>query len=235
MEQVVLKPQNLPEQLRLLADSEPAQDGPSISNLMTEAYETDPLPGKIVEGIRTKNGFQEITVADCIEEEGRIRYRGNLYVPDNDELHLRIIQEHHDTALAGHPGRAKTFDLLDKKYYWKEMRKDVDWYVRNCQHCQRSRSSRDATFGVLRPWSVPQKPWEDISMDFMVGLPECEGFDAVWVVVDRLSKMRHFIPCQTTIDALGLAELFLPEVVCLHGLPLTIVSDRGPQFASTFW
>ena len=71
-------------------------------------------------------------------------------------------------------------------------------------------------------------------MDFVVGLPECEGFDAIWVVVDRLSKMRHFIPCHTTIDALGFAELLLREVVRLHGFLLTIVSDRGPQFASTF-
>ena len=71
-------------------------------------------------------------------------------------------------------------------------------------------------------------------MDFVEGLPECETFDAIWVVVDRLSKMRHFIPFHTTIDALGVAELFLREVVRLHGLPLTIVSDRGPQFTSTF-
>ena len=72
-------------------------------------------------------------------------------------------------------------------------------------------------------------------MDLVVRLPECEGFDAVWVVVDRLSKMRHFITCYTTIDAVGLAKLFLREVVRLHGLERTIVSDRGPQFASIFW
>jgi len=115
------------------------------------------------------------------------------------------------------------------------MRKQVDQYVQNCHTCQHSRTSRHATFGVLQPLSVPEKPWKNISMDFEVGLPECEGFDAVWVVVDRLSKMRHFITCHTTIDAVQLAKLFLREVVCLHGLPRTIVSDRGPQFASTFW
>jgi len=71
-------------------------------------------------------------------------------------------------------------------------------------------------------------------MDFVVGLPECEGFDAFWVVVDRLSKMRYFVPCHTMIDAIGLARLFLREVIHLHELPATIVSDRGPQFASMF-
>jgi hypothetical protein len=114
------------------------------------------------------------------------------------------------------------------------MRKQVDQYVRNCHSCQWSKSSRHATFGVLHPLSAPEKPWKDISMDFVVGLPQCEGIDAAWVVVDRLSKIRHFIPCHTTIDAIGLAKLFLQELVRLHGLPKTIVSDRGPQFASTF-
>ena len=90
------------------------------------------------------------------------------------------------------------------------------------------------TFGVLCPLPVPDEPWEDISMDCVVGLPGCEGFDAKLVVVDQLSKMRHFIPCHPTIDALGLAELFLREVVRIHGLQLTIISDRGPQFASAF-
>jgi len=113
------------------------------------------------------------------------------------------------------------------------MGKDIDWYVRNCHDCQRSRSSRHSIFGVLRTLSVLDKPLEDISMDFVVGFPSCEGFDAIWVVVDQLAKIRHFIPYLTTIDALGLAELFLRDVVSLHGLPLTIVSDRGPQLAST--
>jgi len=111
----------------------------------------------------------------------------------------------------------------------------VDRYVRSCAECQKSRTSRHASFRVLRPLSVPEKPWEDISMDFVTGLPECGGYDAIWVVVDRLSKMRHFVPCQTTIDARGLAEMFLKEVIRLHGVPRTIISDRGPQFAALFW
>lgn len=72
-------------------------------------------------------------------------------------------------------------------------------------------------------------------MDFVTGLPECEGYDAIWVVVDRLSKMRHFVACRMTVDAGELAEMFLKEVLRLHGLPNTIVLDRGPQFAAVFW
>jgi len=235
MEKVVLKLQNLPRELRFLADSPPTQGHPSIPDLMTEAYETDPLPGKILEAIRTNGSLKDITIAECTEQDGRIQYRGKHYIPENDQLRLRFIQEHHDIALAGHPGRAKTFDLLDRQDYWKDMWKQVDQFVRNCHNCQWSRSSRHSTCGDLRQLPVPEKPWEDISMHFVVGLPECEGFDAIWVVVDRLSKMRHFIPCHTTIDAIEMAKLSLRQIVRLHGLPATIVSDRSPQFASTFW
>ena len=84
-----------------------------MSDLITDAYQTDQLPGKILEAIQMKNGLQQCTIAECIEDRGRRRYRGNLYIPDSDELRLHIIQEDHKTALAGHPGRAKKFDLLD--------------------------------------------------------------------------------------------------------------------------
>jgi len=234
-EQVVIKPHNLPEQLRISANDITRQELPSISDLFAQAYMDDPLPSRIVEAIRQGGSLKDITVAECTEQEGQVWYWGKRYVPENDQLWLRLIQEHHDTALARHPGRAMTFDLLDRQYYWKDMRRQVDQYVWNCHNCQRARTSRHAMFGVLHPLPVPEKRWEDISMDFVVGLPECEWFDAIWVVVDRLSKMRQFFPCHTTIDAVGLPQFFLREVVQLHGLPKTIVSDRGPQFASTFW
>jgi len=169
VEQVVPKPQNLPKQLHLLADSPPAQGRPSVSDLMTEPYVADPQPGTILEAIQTKNGLHEIAIAECIEVEGRMRYRGNIYIADSDELRVCIIQKHHDTTLAGNVGRVKIFDLLDWGYYWKEMRKDVDWYVPNCHYCQQARSSRYSTFEVLRPLSVLNKPWKDISMDCVLG------------------------------------------------------------------
>jgi len=233
MEQVVLKPENLPEQLRILANN-PRKEC-SVQEQLEEASKQDGLTGRILDAVRQGTSMRDITVEECSEEGGQLYYRGKRYVPEDPELQLRLIQEHHDTPLAGHPGRSKTFDLLSRQYYWKTMRRQVDQYVRNCAECQRSRRSRHASFGVLRPLPVPEKPWEDISMDFVTELPEYEGYDAIWVVVDRLSKMRHFVPCHTTINARGLAEIFLKEVVRLHGLPKTIISDRGPQFAAVFW
>jgi len=85
-----------------------------------------PLQGKILEAIRTNSGIQEITVVECLQEDEQMWYKGKIFLPESDCLRLPIIQEHHDTALAGNVGRAKTFDLLDRLYYWKEMPKDVD-------------------------------------------------------------------------------------------------------------
>ena len=115
------------------------------------------------------------------------------------------------------------------------MRKDVRRYIRNCHVCQRSRTPRHRPSGVLRPLPIPDRPWSSISMDFVTGLPWSDGNDAIWVVVDRLTKMRHFVPCRTTTSAPDLANLFLHHVWKLHGLPNDIISDRGPQFASNFW
>ena len=156
MEQVVLKLQNLPKELHLLADTPLAQGRPSISDLMTEAYETDPLPGKILEGIHTNGSVKDITIAECTEQDGRIEYQGKRYIPESNQLRLGLIEEHHDTALAGHPGRAKMFDILDRQYYWKDMRRQVDKFVRNCHNCQQSQSSRHSMSGVLRPWPGPE-------------------------------------------------------------------------------
>jgi len=115
-----------------------------------------------------------------------------------------------------------------------EIWKEVDQYVLNCHNCQRSRSSRHSMFSVLWQLSVPEKPLEDIAMDFVVELLQCKGFDVIWVVVDGLSMIQHFVPCHTMIDASGLAEWFLREMVDLTGLPATIISDQESLFATVF-
>jgi transposase InsO family protein len=95
--------------------------------------------------------------------------------------------------------------------------------------------SRHTPYGILNPLPVPEHLWQDISMDFVTGLPISDGHDVIWVVIDQLTKMRHLVPCSTTVDAKELANLFIMNIFHLHGLPNSIISDRGPQFASRFW
>ena len=179
---------------------------------------------------------KDVTLAECSRSPtGRLLYRGKFNVPAYGRLRLYLIQTHHEVPAAGHPGRSKTLELLSRNYHWPEMRQDVERFVRNCHICRQSKTSRHAPFGDLRPLVIPQQPWQDISMDFVMGLPRSKDPYAIWVVVDRLTKQRHLVPCSTTVDARYLADLFLQHVFRLHGLPQTITSDRGPQFAPAFW
>jgi transposase InsO family protein len=209
----------------------------SLDTLFADGYAADPFPAHVITLIRQgATRSKHISLAQCsVGPDGRLYYSGLLYVPDYDPLRFELLRRHHEVPSAGHPGRAKTLELLCRRYYWPRMRRMVDQYLRNCHTCQRIRTPRHAPFGVLKPLPVPVRPWKSISMDFVTGLPLVDGYDAIWVVADRLTKMRHFVACSSTASAQDLADLFLLHIWKLHGLPDDVVSDRGPQFASRFW
>ena len=116
------------------------------------------------------------------------------------------------------------------------MKRDVATHVALCDVCQRVKAEHQRPAGLLQPLMVPEWKWEEISMDFIVGLPRTrDGYDSIWVIVDRLTKVAHFIPVKTTYSGAQLAELYMSRIVCLHGVPKKIVSDRGTQFTSRFW
>jgi hypothetical protein len=115
------------------------------------------------------------------------------------------------------------------------MRRSIRSYVRSCDACLHAKATRHKPYRLLKPLPIPTKCWHDVSLDFVFGLPLSSGFDSILVVKDRLSKRTHYLPCLTTINAPETADLFSCEIFRLHGLPKTIVSDRGPQFASKFW
>ncbi|GJP45034.1 hypothetical protein CLOM_g4434 [Closterium sp. NIES-68] len=158
-----------------------------------------------------------------------------ISVSGYDLLRTLLIQESHDNPTSGHFGVDKTMKTLQRNYYWPNMADDVRKYVSPCTACQIMKSSHQRAAGLLQPLDPPERPWQYITMDYVTGLPAGpSGNDAILVVVDRLTKMAHFIACQQTITAEQTAQLFIANVIRLHGLPTAIISDRGPKFTSNF-
>ena len=159
--------------------------------------------------------------------------------PDDEELNALkrlLIQEHHNPAFCGHLGQDKTLQSLRRLFTWRGISDDVTRFVQTCQICQATKTSNQKPSGLLQPLPVPEVRWEHVSMDLITQLPQSTGgHDCIFVVVDRLSKMIHLMPCKTAISAAELSKLFVDNVFKLHGMPKTIVSDRDPRFTSHFW
>ncbi|WVZ80151.1 LOW QUALITY PROTEIN: hypothetical protein U9M48_027650 [Paspalum notatum var. saurae] len=170
------------------------------------------------------------------DEQGTVWYKNRICVPDVDGIKKLILSEAHDTAYSIHSGSTKMYHDLKERFWWYGMKRAVAEYVAVCDTCQRVKAEHQRPAGLLQPLKIPEWKWEEISMDFIVGLPRTQkGYNSIWVVVDRLTKVAHFIPVNTTYSGARLAELYISRIVCLHGVPKRIISDRGSQFTSRFW
>ena len=158
-----------------------------------------------------------------------------LKTVDDSAVQVEILSSRHDGQSAGHFGFRKTLELIQRDYTWPNIRKDVRDYILSCPLCSRAKVPRNRTIGLLQPLETPRRPWAHISLDFITDLPLSEGSDAILVIVDSLTKMAHFIPCNKSCSSADLAKTFIPNVFRLHGIPDKIVSDRGPQFISKMW
>ncbi|MCO5554803.1 hypothetical protein L7F22_008338 [Adiantum nelumboides] len=158
-----------------------------------------------------------------------------IYVPDEPSLKAKLLWETHDCKIAGHGGQKRSFEKLSRHFYWPKMQEDVVEYVRTCPTCQLVKAQRIRPAGLLMSMPTPSRPWDVISMDFIVDLPESHGFTMIFVVVDYFSKQAHFIPAKPPLTAYQTARLFFKNVFKSHGLPLAIVSDRDGRFLSDMW
>ncbi|WVZ93223.1 hypothetical protein U9M48_039221 [Paspalum notatum var. saurae] len=175
---------------------------------------------------------------DCftLDNQGVLWFKNRLVVPKDMELRKKILEEAHESVLAMHPGSNKMYQDLKQRFWWTRMKREIAKYVSECHVCKRVKADHLKPAGMLHPLNIPAWKWEDIHMDFVVGLPRTQkGYDSIWVIIDRFTKSAHFIPVKTSYTAATYAELYIARIVSLHGVPVTITSDRGSVFVSRFW
>jgi len=152
-------------------------------------------------------------------EKDLLLYKNRWYIPKDEGLRGTIMAAEHDSKIAGHLGTYKTIGRVRANFYWPKMDENITEYVRSCEVCQNNKVIRHKKYGLLEPLEVPMRPWTAMSMDFIVVLPKSNGYTKIWVIVDRFSKMAHFIPLRTEAHIKELALTFGKEIWRLHGLP----------------
>nr|KYP47835.1 Transposon Ty3-I Gag-Pol polyprotein [Cajanus cajan] len=164
-----------------------------------------------------------------------IFFKGKIWINADNPLRTTLLQEFHQTPLGGHLGVAKTLHRLQANFFSTHMRKDVQTFVAQCSTCQLMKYETKRPAGLLQPLPIPSTIWEDLSLDFITGLPTSQGHSTILVVVDRFSKGVHLGVLPSHYSAYKVAMLFVDMVCKLHGFPRSLVSDRDPIFISHFW
>jgi len=228
-EKVLLKPEWL--EVKRIRVREVIVEGVDILDRIKRSGVKDDEVVKVIEEMK-KAGIKMLRDEEWREEDGLILKEGKMYVPKDEALRVEIIRLHHDMPVGGHGGQWKTTELVTRNFWWPGVTREVKRYVEGCDACQRNKNRTEQPAGKLMPNSIPDKAWTHILADFITKLPLAQGYDSILVVVDQFTKMAHFVPTTETTMAEGLARLFRDNVWRLHGLPESIISDRGPQFAA---
>ena len=175
-------------------------------------------------------------MADCQFINRQLFYRNKINIPDHPELRLHLTQQPHNSPSGGHRGKSRTLKTLSRHYFCPGLAQLVRRFVRNCKKCSRSKASNEKYNRLsIHPLPLPLQAWKKMVLDFVTGLPQVGEYNAICVIIDRLTKQRHYILSADTIDANGLANLYYSQIYRLHCLLHFITSDRGPQFINEFW
>jgi len=166
---------------------------------------------------------------------GALNYEGRIYVPE--ALQSKVISLFHDNPESGHFGALTTAELVSRDFDGPAMDATIRKYVAGCELCHRIKAPRHARHGLNMPLPPPSRPWEGVTMDFVTDLPRstASGYTGILVIVDRLTKMATYLPSRKDIDSPELARMFFEHMMCKHGVPDNIVTDRGKEFTSRFW
>ncbi|GKE17004.1 putative reverse transcriptase domain-containing protein [Tanacetum coccineum] len=200
----------------------------------------EPVRNAQVEACKKENigaeGFRGEGEPFEVRPDGTKCLKGRVWIPSFGGLRDLIMLESHKSKYSIHPGSDKMYHDLRKLYWWPNMKADIATYVSKCLTCAKVKAEHQRPSGLLQQPEVPVWKWERITMDFITKLPRTSsGYDSIWVIVDRLTKSAHFIPMNEKYKMEKLTRLYLKEIVCRHGVPVSIISDRDPRFASRFW
>jgi len=208
-------------------------EGPEVDILkkIKKARSKDEDVVRVVEEMK-KAGVRKLWGNEWKIEGELVLKKEKVYMLKDEELRAEVIRLHHNVLESGHGGRWKTVELVTRNYWWPGVMSDVGKYVEGCDLCQRIKNRTEEPAGKLKLSEVLQKTWTHLTVDFITKLPVVAGKDAILVICDRLSKMTHFVATTEETSAEGLARLLRDNVWKLHGLPESVVSDRGPQFAA---
>ncbi|GJS49893.1 putative reverse transcriptase domain-containing protein [Tanacetum coccineum] len=210
-----------------------------ILNAQTEARKPENIKNEDVGGMLIENAkFPEALRTEKLEPrtDGTLCLNGRSWLPCYDDLRTVIMHESHKSKYSIHPGSEKMYQDVKKLYWWPNMKADIATYVSKCLTCAKVKAEHQRQSGLLVQPEIPQWKWDNITMDFVTKLPKSsQGYDTIWVIVDRLTKSAIFIPMKETDPLEKLARMYLKEVVTRHGIPVSIICDRDPRFASNFW
>ncbi|GJV64946.1 putative reverse transcriptase domain-containing protein [Tanacetum coccineum] len=210
-----------------------------ILTAQTEARKPENIKNEDVGGMLIENAkYPEAIRTEKLEPrtDGTLCLNGRSWLPCYGDLRTVIMHESHKSKYSIHPGSEKMYQDVKKLYWWPNMKADIATYVSKCLTCAKVKAEHQRQSGLLVQPEIPQWKWDNITMDFVTKLPKSsQGYDTIWVIVDRLTKSAIFIPMKETDPLEKLARMYLKEVVTRHGIPVSIICDRDPRFASNFW
>ncbi|GJR00641.1 putative reverse transcriptase domain-containing protein [Tanacetum coccineum] len=210
-----------------------------ILNAPTEARKPENVKNEDVGGMLLENSKDpEKFRTEKLEPrtDGTLCFNGRSWLPCYGDLRTVIMHESHKSKYSIHPGADKMYQDIKKLYWWPNMKSNIATYVRKCLTCAKVKAKHQRPSGLLVQPDIPQWKWDNITMDFVTKLPKLsQGYDTIWVIVDRLTKSAIFVPMRETDPMKKLERMYLKEVVTRHGIPVSITCNRDQRFASNFW
>ncbi|KAF5443243.1 hypothetical protein F2P56_035816, partial [Juglans regia] len=213
-----------------------------VADALSRRHESDlkELKATYAASAELKEIVQQLTTGQLgpkgyVLRQGLLFKKGRLVIDPQSLFKAKVLSFIHSDPQAGHSGYLQTYQRAKRDFYWQGMKNDIKRLVRECDICQINKNETTLPPGLLQPLPIPSQACEEISLDFVEGLPKSQGFNVVLVVIDRLTKYGHFLALAHPFTAADVAQLFFREIFKLHGMPKIILSDCDPIFLSVFW